>query len=84
MGELIIMKHDTKKRQKSWLKGLFRSAPSPVEEDDTKISISSLEKLAITKEQKDILKLIEHETIPTVRNAWIEYFIEKTKNSNCK
>ena len=77
------MKHDTKKRQKSWLKSLFRSAPSPVEED-VRISFSSLKKLAITKEQKDILKLIEHETIPIVRNVWIEYFLEKTKPSKCK
>ena len=44
------MKHDTKKQQKSWLRNLFHPTPSPVEEDDTKISISSLKKLAITKE----------------------------------
>ena len=44
------MKHDTKKQQKSWLRNLFRSTPSSVEEDDTKISIPSLKKLAITKE----------------------------------
>jgi len=78
------MKHDTKKQQKSWLRNLFRSTPSSVEEDDTKISISSLKKLAITKEQKDILKLIEHETIPSVRAAWIDYFLRHTKHSKCK
>ena len=78
------MKHDTKKQQKSWLRNLFRSTPSSVEEDDTKISISSLKKLAITKEQKNILKLIEHETIPSVRAAWIDYFLQHTKHSKCK
>ncbi len=79
------MKHDTKKKQKSWLRNLFRPTPSSVEEnDDTKISISSLKKLAITKEQKDILKLIEHETIPSVRAAWIDYFLQHTKHSKCK
>ena len=78
------MKHDTKKRQKSWLRNLLRSTPSSVEEDDTEISISSLKKLAITKEQKDILKLIEHETIPSVRAAWIDYFLQHTKHSKCK
>ena len=78
------MKHDTKKQQKSWLRNLFRPTPSPVEEDDTKISIPSLKKLAITKEQKDILKLIEHETIPSVRAAWIDYFLQHTKRSKCK
>ena len=78
------MKHDTKKRQKSWLRNLLRPTPSSVEEDDTKISIPSLKKLAITKEQKDILKLIEHETIPSVRAAWIDYFLQHTKHSKCK
>ena len=78
------MKHDTKKQQKSWLRNLFRPTPSLVEEDDTKISISSLKKLAITKEQKDILKLIEHEKIPSVRDAWIDYFLQHTKHSKCK
>jgi len=55
-----------------------------VEEDDTKINISSLKKLATTKEQKDILKLIEHETIPSVRDAWIDYFLQHTKHSKYK
>ncbi|MCK4365983.1 MAG: hypothetical protein KAW45_08020 [Thermoplasmatales archaeon] len=78
------MKHDTKKKQKSWLRKLFHSAPPPVRKDDTRISISSLRKLATTKEQKDILKLIEQETIPSVRAAWIDYFLEKTKHSKYK
>ena len=73
------MKHDTKKTKFS-LRSLFRSKPSPVKkEDDTRISLSVLKKLATTKEQKDILKLIENETIPSVRAAWIDYFLEKTK-----
>jgi hypothetical protein len=78
------MKHDTKKQQKSWLRNLFRPTSPPVEEDDTTISISSLKKLAVTKEQKDILKLIEHETIPSVRAAWIDYFLQHTKHSKCE
>jgi len=77
------MKHGTKKRQKSWLRNFFCSTPSSVE-DDTTISISLLKKLAITKEQKDILKLIEHETILSVRAAWIDYFLQHTKQSKCK
>jgi len=80
-GELITMKHNTKRQQKSWFRILSRSPSSPVEDDGTKISISSLKKLAVTKEQKDILQRIEHETIPTVRDAWIDYFLEKTKPS---
>ena len=77
------MTHDTKKKQKSWLRNLFHPKASPVKED-TGVSLSALKKLATTKEQKDILKLIERETIPSVRAAWIDYFLEKTKHSKCK
>ena len=78
------MTHDTKKKQKSLFKKLFRSTLPSVRKDDTGISISSLRKLARTKEHEDILKLIENETIPSVRAAWIDYFLEKTKRSKCK
>jgi len=78
------MKHDTKKKQKSWLRKLFRSTLPPVREDDTRISFSVLRKLARTKEHEDILKLIENETIPSVKAAWIDYFLEKTKPPKCK
>jgi hypothetical protein len=77
------MTHDTKKKQKSWLRSLFHPKASPVKKD-TRISLSALKKLAITKEQKDILKLIERETIPSVREAWVDYFLEKTRHSKCK
>ena len=78
------MKHDTKKKQKSWLRKLFCFTRDPVREDDTKISFSVLRKMARTKEHENILKLIENETIPSVREAWIDYFLEKTKHSKCK
>ena len=78
------MTHDTKKTKKLRLRKLFRSVPSPVKEEDTKVNLSLLKKLATTKEQEDILKLIEHETIPSVREAWIDYFLEKTKPSKYK
>ncbi len=78
------MTHDTKKKQKSWLRNLFHPKASPVRENDARISISSLRKLARTKEHEEILKLIENETIFSVREAWIDYFLEKTKSSKCK
>ena len=78
------MKHDTKKKQKSWLRKLFCSTQFPVKKDDARISISSLRKLAKTKEHDEILKLIENETIPSVREAWIDYFLEKTKTPKYK
>jgi len=40
--------------------------------------------MATTKEQEDILRLIEHETISSVRDAWIDYFLKITKHSQCK
>jgi hypothetical protein len=78
------MKHDSKKKQNSWLRKLSRSTQLSVKKDEARISISSLRKLARTKEQKDILKLIENETIPSVRAAWIDYLLKKTKHSKCK
>ena len=41
------------------------------------ISIPLLKQIATTKKLKDILQNhIDQETIPTVRTAWIEYFLE--------
>jgi len=77
------MKHEKNKKQKSLLRNLFRPKTSQLKED-TRISISTLKKLATTKEQKDILKMIERETIPSVRAAWIDYFLEKTKHTKSK
>jgi hypothetical protein len=77
------MKHDTKKKQKTWLRNLFHPKAYPFKEV-TWVNISALRKLATTKEQEDILKLIENETIPSVKAAWIDHFLEKTKHSKCK
>ena len=78
------MKHDTKKKEKSLLKKIFHSTTPPVKKNVTRISISSLRKLVTTKEHEEVLKLIENEMIPSVREAWIEYFLEKTKPPKCK
>jgi len=78
------MKHDAKKTKKFRLRRLFRPTPSSVKEKDTKVSLSMLKKMATTKEQEDVLKRIEHETIPSVRDAWIDYFLKITKRSQCK
>ena len=77
----MTMTHDTKKFR---LRKLFRPAPPSVKEKDTKVSLSLLKKMATTKEQEDILKRIEDETIPAVRDAWIDYFLKITKRSQCK
>ena len=77
----ISMTQDIKK---SRLRTLFHHSQQSAKKKDTRIGFSSLKKMATTKEQEDILKLIEHETIPSVRDAWIEYFLKITKRSKCK
>jgi hypothetical protein len=75
---------DTKKNHKSWQRNLFHLKTSPIKEA-AGTSLSALKNLAVTKEQKDIiLNRIERETIPSVRAAWIDYFLEKTKPFKCK
>jgi len=49
----------------------------PETEIITSISIPILKQMATTKKLRDILQNhIDKETIPTVRTAWIEYFLE--------
>ncbi|GAG09288.1 unnamed protein product [marine sediment metagenome] len=80
----ITMTHDTKKTKKFRLRKIFRPNLPLVNKKDTKVSISTLRKMVTTKEQEDILRRIEHETIPSVRDAWINYFLKITKRSQCK
>ena len=75
---------DTKKTKKFGLRKLFRPTHPPIKEDDEKVNLSFLKKLATTKKHEDILTLIENETIPTVRDAWIAYFLKITKQSHGK
>lgn len=74
------------KLKKSRLRNLFLHNKKPITEDKPKISLSSLKNMVKTKEQEDVLKLIEFETIPSVRDAWIDYFLEisKHKKLNCE
>lgn len=48
-----------------------------------KTDFSNLRKLAETREQTETLKRIENETVPQVRNVWLEHFLEKTKCPKC-
>ena len=48
-----------------------------------KINFSNLKKLAKTKEQKEMLKRVENETVLQVRDIWLEHFLEKTKCPKC-
>ena len=77
------MTSEAKKTKKLRLKKLFHSATPPVKEDDSRVDLSLMKKLATTKEQEDVLERIEQETIPSVRDAWIEYFFKITKRPQC-
>ncbi len=78
------MTHEAKKIKKSRLRKLFRPTPSPVKEEGSEVNLSLMKKLATTKEQEDVLEMIEHETISSVRDAWIEYFFKITKQPQRK
>ena len=45
---------------------------------------SELRKLATTPELKEMLNKIEKETVPQVRDIWLEHFLEKTICPKCK
>lgn len=49
-----------------------------------KINFSSLKDLATTPELKDMLNRIENETVPQVRDIWLEHFVEKIRCPKCK
>lgn len=48
------------------------------------INFSNLKQLADTPELKEIIKKIENETVPQVRDVWLEHFFEKTVCPKCK
>jgi len=49
-----------------------------------RIDFSALQKLATTLKQKEMLNRIENETVPQVREIWLEHFLEDIKCPNCK
>ena len=73
----------TRNTKKPRLRNIFRKT-KPVKEEKPRIGITSLKKMVKTKEQEYILKKIELETIPTVRDAWIDYFLEIAKAKKIK
>lgn len=48
------------------------------------INFSNLQKLATTPELKEMLKKIEDETVPQVRDIWLEHFLENAVCPKCK
>jgi len=77
------MTREAKKTKKLRLKKIFRPTTPPFKENDSIVNLSLMKKLATTKEQENVLEMIEQETIPSVRDAWIEYFFKITKRFQC-
>jgi len=61
---------------------IYYDSYKPITPD--KIDFSKLKKLASTPELKEMLKKIESETVPQVRDVWLEHFFEKTICPKCK
>lgn len=59
---------------------LFHHGGKKVKIEDKTRSIKVLKKMATTKELRVIFNKIENENIPSVRNAWIDYFLEIIKH----
>lgn len=52
-------------------------------QEPRRIDFSVLQKLATTPKHKEMLGRIENETVPQVREIWLEHFLEKTKCPKC-
>jgi membrane associated rhomboid family serine protease len=50
----------------------------------SKIELSNLKKYTTTPELKEMYKKIENETVPQVRDVWLEHFLEKAICPKCK
>ncbi len=57
---------------------------SGIPQRPSRLNYSNLKKYATTLELKDMLKRIENETVPQVRDVWLEHFLEKTICPKCK
>ena len=56
---------------------------SYTDKKESKKDFSKLNKLANTPELKNMIKGIENETVPQVKDIWLEHFLEKIKCPKC-
>ena len=56
---------------------------SYIPEKPKRFDYSNLRSLATTPELRDILRKIESETVPQVRDIWLEHFVEKSRCPRC-
>jgi hypothetical protein len=57
--------------------------PAPQGKVKMAASAPNLRKLATTTELKSMLKRIEDETVPDVKQAWIDHFVSKARCPQC-
>ena len=61
-------------------KNIVQQKTKQEKERITEYSLKQLKQMATSKELRDILKnYIEYEKIPSVRNAWVEFFLDIKK-----
>jgi len=80
LAAILIKK--VKKSETGSFQTTYYDPNAPYKKD--KINFSNLKELASTSELKEMLKKIENETVPQVRDVWLEYFFEKAGCPKCK
>jgi len=79
LAALLI--HGGGKEMKTPMQKIYYDSNLP--QKTSRIDFSNLRKLAETPEQKELLSRIENETVPQVRDVWLEHFLEKAKCPKC-
>jgi membrane associated rhomboid family serine protease len=80
LGLLLIRPKKTKSNSGSF-QTVYYDSYSPRKTDE--IDFAKLEKLATTPRLKQDLEKIKNETVPQVRDIWLEHFIEKVQCPKC-
>lgn len=80
LAAILIKK--VKKSDTGSFQTTYYNPNAPYKKD--KINFSNLKEIASTSKLKEMLKKIENETVPQVRDVWLEYFFEKVVCPKCK
>jgi len=80
LAAVLIKK--VKKTDDASFQTIYYNPVTQYKQDD--INFSNLKKLADTTELKEMLKKIENETVPQVKEVWLEHFLDKTVCPKCK
>ena len=81
LAAIIIRKKRTSTGNTASAETIYYDSSYPLKK--RKINFSNLKELATTPDLMDELKSIENETLPQVRDVWLEHFLERTKCPRC-